>query len=84
MPDNDLSDSKATASLDKRQEPRRGDIVAGSVTTAERERILDAFAQAGFRNISQAVRVLALSFTESTSVRDAVARWWRDNVELAA
>lgn len=84
MTANGLPDSKPTSSLDRRQGPSRRDIVAGSVTTDERSRILSAFEQAGFKTASEGIRILALAFTDSTVVRDTVARWRRQHFADAA
>jgi hypothetical protein len=63
----------STSSLDRRQEPARRDVIGGSVTSEERGRILRAYEQAGFRTISEGVRVVSLAFADSAAVRDAVA-----------
>jgi hypothetical protein len=53
----------------------RRDIVAGTLSSAERDEILAAFAAAQFRNLAQGVRVCCLAFARSPEIQAAVLRW---------
>jgi hypothetical protein len=52
----------------------RNEVIGGSVTTEEKSRILQALAQAGFRNMSEGVREILFAFLDSAEVRDVVGK----------
>lgn len=52
----------------------RDKVVGGSVSETEKTQVNDALKQAGFKNESQGVRAVMLTFVTSAEVRDAVAR----------
>ncbi len=73
----------STSPFCPRQAPIRRDVIGATVTAQERQKILAAYEQAGFKNISHGSRVVNLAFAESAGVRDAVAAWRRDNPAAA-
>jgi len=58
--------------------------VGGTVTPSEEVEILAAFGQAGMPNKSRAARAVLLGFSRSTRVRDAVAAFLRENLDVLA
>lgn len=58
--------------------------VGGTVTPAEEVEVLAAFDQAGMPNKSRATRAVLLAFSRSTRVRDAVASFLRENLDVLA
>jgi hypothetical protein len=57
--------------------------MAGTFSETEREAVAEAFKQGGFRNVSQAIRVLGLAYLEDAGVRDRASKWLRANVDRA-
>jgi len=68
----------------EQERENRDRIVGGSVTATEEKDILAAIDQGGFRNKSQGARVILLAYTRSAKVRDFVASYLRDNIDLLA
>lgn len=54
------------------------------MNTDEEDEILAAFSKNGMAVKSQAARVVLLSYARSKKVRDAVAAYVRDNLQLLA
>jgi len=70
--------------VNQQQELSRRKVLAAGVNEPEEREILSAFEQASFGNKSKAARVVLLSYARSTQVRDAVAAFLRDNLDVLA
>jgi len=66
------------------QELSRRKVLAASVNEPEEGEILLAFEQASFGNKSKAARVVLLAYARSAKVRDSVAAFLRDNLDILA
>ncbi len=73
----------ANPPIEQEREPK-GKVVAGSVSASEETEIIQAFQGANLPNKSRAARAILLAFSRSTKVRDAVAEFLRENIEILA
>ena len=64
--------------------PPRKEVVAGSVSSEEKQSILARLAEKGFQNMSEGVREICLAYRDSEEVRDVVHRFLEERAARAA